>query len=97
MEVYTEEPRGSGRTTRDLKALPDGGVYLVADNAMRNVMLRRVHDLGRDGKVHIFTISEVLNGRVRGLTITCWDIDHCLCLNKREWREVSMLQFQVRA
>lgn len=72
--------RGSGRTTRQLAALPDGALYLVPHQPMARYCGHLLEAAGRKhDAVRIIAIGDAglaerrLRGTRRG---TVWDIDH---------------------
>lgn len=69
--------RRSGRTTRQLDALPDGSYYLVANIARHGAhCLELLRELGRPRSAIRFVSADTnLNG-LTGIRPTVWDVDH---------------------
>lgn len=68
--------RGSGRTTRQLAALPDGGVYLVHTQPMVDYCKRLLIHLGRKHDSLTFVTPPNVDRAARGKRIEAWDVDH---------------------
>lgn len=72
-----DDERGSGRTTRQLAALPDGGVYLVPRHhpfvGYCKAILRH---LGRSPNAITFVTSDLARQSIFGRRIAAWDVDH---------------------
>lgn len=60
--------RGTGRTTRLIKATPQGGIYIVHSQAMVEVVNRYLRQIGREGELRVVSISEAKDtDKLRGL------------------------------
>lgn len=71
--------RGTGRTTRQLAGLPDGGVYVVAHQpSTQHCKALLVDVLGRrSDAVRFVTLEQVRHSALRGLSRTTpIDVDH---------------------
>lgn len=68
--------RGSGRTTRQLAALPDGGVYLVHTRAMASYCQGLLQQIGRERNAVTFVTAGLREQDVWGRRIVAWDVDH---------------------
>ena len=73
------DPRGTGRTYRQLEALPDGGVFVVHTNAMRHHVRRTLNAQGRKSdavSVRVVTGS-MDTDLLRGLSVPL-AVDHAV-------------------
>jgi hypothetical protein len=68
--------RGSGRTTCQLAALPDGSWYLVAHRRQAEYCERLLRHIGRDPNSIKFATPDLAEAHVWGRRPTEWDIDH---------------------
>lgn len=68
--------RGSGRTTRQLAALPDGGVYLVAHRPMASHCERLLMLAGRARSAITFVTPDLAEKAVCDRRPSAWDRDH---------------------
>lgn len=68
--------RGSGRTTSQLAALPDGGVYLVHTQKMAHYCQRLLEHIGRSRDAVTFVTADLIEQSVWGRRIIAWDVDH---------------------
>jgi len=68
--------RGSGRTTRQLAALPDGGVYLVHTQAMVRYCQMLLQHIGRARDAIAFVTADLNERAILGRRVTAWDVDH---------------------
>jgi hypothetical protein len=68
--------RGSGRTSRQLAALPDGGVYLVHTQAMVSYCQRLLNHIGRARDAVTFVTADLTERAIWGRRVSAWDVDH---------------------
>lgn len=79
---------GSGTTTAQLRALPDGAIYVVPFRAHIEYCKRLLHHLGRDSEAVVFvTLDELECHRPRSRATTL-AIDHSIW----DWRISSQRQ-----
>lgn len=68
--------RGTGRTTRQLAALPDGSWYLVANAREAEYCRRLLSSMGRARNSIKFATPDLAERHVLGLRPPDWDVDH---------------------
>lgn len=68
--------RGSGRTSRQLAALPDGGVYLVHTHAMVRYCQGLLQHLGRARDSITFVTADLTERAIWGRRVVAWAVDH---------------------
>jgi hypothetical protein len=74
--LYRLGGRGTGKTTRLVKATPDGGVYLVHSDRMKGVIKGYLEQIGRKGEITVLCIEDVARDALRGRRCPV-AIDHC--------------------
>lgn len=83
--------RGTGRTTRQLAALPDGGVYVVAHPHLRPYVEGLLVDMGRDPSAVRVLPATTAAERLKGVPVgTPIAVDHYVWEAARE-RDVDEL------
>ncbi len=75
MIEYTEPGRGTGRTSRQLAALPPGALYLVPSQALASYCRGLLHKMGRPlGSIIFVTPANFM--RLEGAIVPAVDVDH---------------------
>jgi len=72
--MYGDEGKGSGRTTSQMKALPMGGVYVVAHREEKDYCKRLQKHIGRED-IMVLLPNEVWDYG-QGRFISGYDVDH---------------------
>ncbi|WBO23942.1 hypothetical protein [Sphingomonas abietis] len=67
--------RGSGRTTRQLAALPDGAFYLVPGMGVVRHCQQLLRSAGRQPRAINF-VTRDMQGTIWGARVPAWDVDH---------------------
>ncbi len=78
--------RGSGRTSSQLAALPDGAWYLVPNPAHRAHCERLLAAAGRARSALIFVTAGLSERMIWGLRPPIWDVDHAYFDVARRYR-----------
>lgn len=73
--IYRMGGRGTGRTTRLVKATPSGGTYVVHSSNMVPVVKGYLSQIGRDGELDVVSLNQAFNN-LRGKRVPV-AIDHC--------------------
>lgn len=68
--------RGSGRTSAQLRALPDGAIFLVAHRPMADYCRALLRHLGRDPRSITFVTAGLSRAAMFGRRVGCWGVDH---------------------
>lgn len=68
--------RGSGRTSRQLAALPDGAWYLVPHRPAASHCERLLARMGRDRRSIAFITPDISRASICGQRPSAWDVDH---------------------
>jgi hypothetical protein len=86
--------RGTGRTSRQLAALPDGAWYLVPNHAHVAHCKRLLREAGRHHSALLFVTVDACERSVWGRRPIDWDVDHAFfeCVGRRGWRAFDAVQ-----
>ena len=76
--LYRLGGRGTGKTTRLIKATPSGGVYIVSTPVMSSIVRDYLKTIGREGELSVVSIESApdqLRGRRTAVAVdhTCLD------------------------
>lgn len=77
--IYRLGGRGTGKTTRLVKATPSGGIYVVDSQGMKGIIENYIKEIGRDGEITVSTTDNLklsLRGVCSPIAIdhNCFDI-----------------------
>lgn len=88
--AYRQNGRGSGRTTRLIKAMPKGGYYVVHSAQMIPIVKRYLKQIGREGELEVVSISNP--HWMRGPSNIIVGIDHFVFDSTSEQQVAEMYQ-----
>lgn len=74
-QIIVNTNRGTGRTTRQIAALPKGAIFFVHTQSMKDYVRRLCQTLGR-ADIRIETLGELRPFRWAGYSLPGADIDH---------------------
>ena len=83
--------RGTGRTTRQLLALPLRSGYVVRHRQEKTYVLHLAHHLGR-ADVRIFCVDDIHREALRGMEFAVLELDHDCHMSEREWARYDYLK-----
>ena len=74
--MITDNHRGIGRTTEQLKRLPDGGVFIIHNRVFKTYCERLLAEHCPEKKVRFMTLQDMVNGAWHGLQVPGVLMDH---------------------
>ncbi len=80
---YREGGRGTGKTTRLIKATPKGGIYVVTCGAMAGIVKRYLEEIDRPNELEVIGVDDLVK-RLRGTRGLAVAIDHTVRLTAEE-------------
>ena len=85
--------RQSGITSRQLKNLPPGSLFVVQDDAMKRYAENLAKHLQREG---IRIVTPIQLRKCRGERFPAIEVDHAAQLSLDEWLELDCVRLEVR-
>ena len=62
--VYRLGGRGTGKTTRLVKATPTGGTYVVSTGPMTRIISNYLKEIGRDGDLTVVSVDNITQATI---------------------------------
>jgi hypothetical protein len=85
------ELRGTGRTTRQLLALPLRSGYVVCHRQQKAYVLHLADHLGR-ADVRVFCVDDLHKEAMRGLEFSVLELDHDCHMGDDDWHRYEMVR-----